>query len=433
MNEVEKMLKDKKDSIDKLEVPKELENKLRSALKYRRKNKNIKNKRYLKVASIAILVFLIGYNMNTLGFYGKKIIGYDNVMTDTLKKLNDTGMGQNINKSYTFKNGVTLFLDGAMMDEDSIVIFYRIKDNRGNIENIDIQGPSLVYENQNLMKSSSGKINYNKTEINYNGKFKVPHSLKKELKFSLILKEGTYEECGNIVFNLDKNKAIGNIFKKGINESINIDKGKVKVTSVEASLMETKIKGNFRNIFELFKDEIGEKGFRIIDMDLRLIADGKEIQCKSKEFKTGISGMKFKMEYDALDRKTKNVALKLVGIHANYKVNENIKLEKSQKENIIKIQGQKIKIDKIYEKDKETYIRIITKEDVILSKVYLIADGKKINLKETILSKKNKEKDGSVSHTRTLKFEGSGKNLNLQIKGIKYKKTYNKIINIDIN
>ncbi|MCY6483024.1 hypothetical protein OW763_01480 [Clostridium aestuarii] len=108
-------------------------------------------------------------------------------------------------------------------------------------------------------------------------------------------------------------------------------------------------------------------------------------------------------------------------------------MKKNGSSKTIEILGKKIEINKVYESKGETYVTITTREDVLLSKIYMIMDGKKVELQKTILSKKNKELDKTTSHTRTLRFIGTGKELNLQIKGLRYKKIYNEVIDIPVN
>lgn len=81
----------------------------------------------------------------------------------------------------------------------------------------------------------------------------------------------------------------------------------------------------------------------------------------------------------------------------------------------------------------KTYVTITSMENVLLSKVYLWVDGKIVNLKNTIDGQENKNPDGSITHTRALYFEASGKNLKLEIKGMRYTKSYNKLIDIPID
>ena len=90
-----------------------MEDKLRNSLNSLsiKKNKTIRT----KVAALIILVLLLGYNMDTLAYYGKQLIGYESIMDGTLSELNNLGKGQIIDKSYIFKSGVKVTLDGIML------------------------------------------------------------------------------------------------------------------------------------------------------------------------------------------------------------------------------------------------------------------------------------------------------------------------------
>ncbi len=119
MREVEKMLNENKNDIDQIKVPKELEERLSSALNNHKPTKAKRKYVKVRIAVAFIAVLLIGYNIDTLAFYGKQLIGYDQVMNGTLKELNELGKGQMIDKSHTFEDGVIITLDGIMIDEIS--------------------------------------------------------------------------------------------------------------------------------------------------------------------------------------------------------------------------------------------------------------------------------------------------------------------------
>ncbi|MCY6369432.1 DUF4179 domain-containing protein [Clostridium ganghwense] len=435
MKEIEKMLNNKKIEIDELKVPEQLEDRLRGALRERTSKKKIKHKWKVKAAAAFIAVILVGYNMNSLAFYGKKLIGYDGVMTGTLKKLNELGKGQGIDKSYTFKNGVIVTLDGVMVDDNQLLAFYTIKDSRGNVDKLYIESSTLIEgkEEWNYMRSGIGEMNDTKTQMKYKEEFAKPSLGEKELKWSFTLRDGDNTEKGEIAFTLDTSKAMSNILKKNINQSIKTDETKIRFESITASPTKTRIKGTIRNIFELAKDEIIGGSFRPTDLNVKLIANGKEVEWQGGGTSTNMDGITFRREYDALPSDLNNLQIKLVSFEADHKVNKQVEIEKNVSSKTIEILRQKIQIDKVYEAKGETYVTITTKEGVVLSKVYMMMDGKKVELQETILSKKSKNSDGTISHTRTLRFKGTGKKLQLQIKGLKYNKIYNHVIDVAVD
>jgi hypothetical protein len=308
-------------------------------------------------------------------------------------------------------------------------------DLKGNVDKLNIEPIVSIEgkEGQYYMKSSIGVPNDTKTEMKYRAEFQKPNLTEKELKWSFILVEGNKIEAGNIAFILDKKKAMGYILKKNINQSIKTDETKIRFKSITASPTTTCIKGTIQNIFELAVDEIFGGGFRPSGLDLKLIVNGKEIEEQGGSMSTNMDGITFSKEYDALPSDIKTLQIKLVSFEVDHRVNEKVELKKNEENKTIEILGEKIEINKVYESKGETYVTITTKEGVVLSKVYIIIEGKKVELCETISSEKNKNVDGTMSHTRTLCFKGTGTELELEIKGLKYNKVYNRVIDIDVD
>src|SRR5699024_3050744 len=123
-----------------------------------------------KIAVLIIIALLIGYNANTLAYYAKELIGYDNVMNGTLQELNELGRGQIIDKSYTFKNGIKVTLDGIMLDDNNLILFHTIKDPSGNVEDayLDLE----IHQLEGLFGTTYkyggyGEINEDGTEMKW--------------------------------------------------------------------------------------------------------------------------------------------------------------------------------------------------------------------------------------------------------------------------
>src|SRR5690606_30138535 len=132
MQDIEKLLKSYKDELDKMETPEDMEIRLRKSLD------GLPNKRRVRtlkrLAVFIVVLFLIGYNFDALAYYGRKFMGYENIMNGTLKELDELGEGQAINKSYEFKNGVKITLDGIMLDDNNLIAFYTIYAPEGNVD-----------------------------------------------------------------------------------------------------------------------------------------------------------------------------------------------------------------------------------------------------------------------------------------------------------
>lgn len=216
-----------------------------------------------------------------------------------------------------------------------------------------------------------------------------------------------------------------------INKVIDANQRKLKVRSLIASPTTTVVKGQIQNIVELGIDQITGQRFMPENIELTLIADGKEVDLQSSGVSTDIKGSRFNMSYDALPQDTKNIEIKLKSFGGNYEVNKTIEMEKGKINKSVKILEQDIRINEVYESKGNTYINITTDENLTLSKALLDIDGKQIGADETIPGDYEKLVDGDstkVNYTRTIKFKGTGEKLVLGVHRIRYNKSYDKTI-----
>ncbi|WP_129598879.1 DUF4179 domain-containing protein [Anaerophilus nitritogenes] len=431
MNEIEKMLKENKSQTDTLQPPDELEDRLRSALKKSCTHKKVKKRWKMKVAVVLITFILGGYYIDTLAFYTKKLIGYDQVMDSNLKELNQLGNGQTIQKSYTFKNEVMVTLDGVMLDDNQLLMFYTIKDPHKKVDQLELVSHSIegLLGDYGLQRGY-GSINDDKTEMKIINTFESPSIFENKLKwtFRLMKKDVDVQEEGEITFTLNKDKAMGYTLKKDINKKIKIDKGQIKFNSILASKTMTRIEGNIQNPIELVRDNITQKRFRPNYIELELIVNDKKIEEQGSGISTSKDGIKFYKNYDPIIIDLKKVQMKFISLEADYDVNEKIKIQKNNKNKSFKVFNQDIIINQVSQSEGKTFVTITTKEDVILSRVNLMIDEKKVSLQKTISDKYDKN-----THKRTLVFEDIGENLELDIQRMRYKEIYNKTIDIPIN
>jgi hypothetical protein len=425
LNNIDELLNDEKRKLDNLEVPTTMEDRLRSSLD----NTPTKKKKSIRarVAALIIIVLLLSYNVDTLAYYGKQLIGYENIMDGTLSELNKLGKGQIIDKSYTFNNGIKVTLDAIMLDDNNLIVFYSIYDPNGDIGNLDSEMANMVGAFGNIHYGGGyGIIDDSNKQMNWIMEYDSPKFYEKNMKLQFSL-DG---EQGEIKFKLDRNKAMGHSIKLSIDKKIELDGRNITIKSLMASPTSTVIKGQIQNIVELGIDYIKEEGFRPSNIEIQLIADGEVIETKGGSIGTSNKGSNFETRYDALPEDTKKIELKLTEFGANHNTKELIQIIKGESKEF-KILDKDIRIDRIYEENGKTYITITTEEGLLLSRVYLNIDGERKREMNTIPGELNKIIDGDavrIQYTRTMEFEGMGDELELDIQRIQYEKEYDKIM-----
>lgn len=428
MSKIEKKLKNLKTDLDHLEVPLELEQRLNRALEDKVKRKqNI----WGKVIALFLVCLLVGYNFDTLAYYSKQIIGYNDVMDGTLRELNELGKGQIINKSYSLKNGASLTLDGIMMDETQLIIFYTVNDPNGNIEDIfprfELKGILGEYFSQH----GRGESNEERTEMKAMQNFEPPYFFEKTLRLSFTINNQGEVEQGEFTIKIDRDKAMTHTLKASINKSIEVDEEIINFNSILASPTRTVIKGTIQNILELAIDQLSGERIRPKRLDIKLFANGKEVNQQSGGISTDNKGITFHKEYDTLPEHLESLELELVSFAADHDVNEIVDLSEEEEQKVM-VKGQEIIINKVFESNGNTCVTITTEEETILTKVMLLVDGERVNLNRTFNDDYTKLKGGKILHIRTLEFNELGDNYKLDIKRMTYAKEYNEVIEIPV-
>lgn len=438
MKSVEEMLNHKKVELDELVVPEELEARLNSSLQGRSFTKNKKNSWKMKVAILAIVFVLATYNMDTLAFYGRELLGFDSIMNGTLKELNKMGMGQSVDKSYEFTNGIKVTLNGVMIDDNQLLAFYTIENPEGDVgdfffnsrfNSMHIKGILGTHD----FEGGQGQLSEDKSNIKCVEEFEPPHAFERKLTWVFNAVVNGKNEEGKISFVLDRDKAMGHTLKGRLNSTIKVDGTDIRFDTITASPTTTVVTGTVQNVFELAKDQMSGERIFSPNINIQLLANGLEVQQQGGGASTDMKGMTFDAKYDALPRDLEKLQLHLVSFGAEHEVNEQIALNKDTNPKIIQVRGQDITIEKLEVIKGETFVTITTEESVILTRVYLLADNNKVELTETLSSTYDKKVDGKITHTRTLRFKAAAEDLQLEIQRMKYIKVYDEYINIPID
>jgi hypothetical protein len=434
MNKTEQMLNEGKAILDQLQAPPELENRLRTALIRTTKKRKEKVRLSVKVLIACLVLFLvISFNFETLAYYGKKLAGYDQVMNGTLQQLNNLGKGQLIGKSYTFKNGVQVTLDGVMLDDTQLLAFLTVKDTRGNVDDTDIGLSSLHFKGfyrHYMAVSGQGFINEEKNEEKWQYSFEPPHFYEKKLGFRFSLAQGDQLEEGEIVFELDRREAVGQTLRIAINEVFTAHQEQIKITNLLASPTQTVLEGSIQGPVALAKDYLIGERIRPLTLEISLLANGEEVAELGGGISTNLNGITFHKNFDALPQNLKSLQIIIESFSADHDVRENVILEKGMAAKNIKINGQNIRITKVEEVGENTQVTITSLEGVILSRVKLNVDGQVINLNKTISDDYKKTPEGRIYHTRTLVFSAKGSNLELEIERLTYPERVNHVVEV---
>ncbi len=195
--------------------------------------------------------------------------------------------------------------------------------------------------------SSQGEQIEKESAVRYMASFKPPVFFEKKLNFCFSLKEGETIESGSISFSLDRNKAMGYSLKKELSEQISVEKANIRFESLQASPTKTLLTGTIQDIVELGMDQITGERMRPYQMEVKLLADGRNIPLQEAGMSTDIKGITFHFAYDALPPEVKQIQIYLERFGADHDVKQQINLKEDNPKELVRILGQEIIIDKI--------------------------------------------------------------------------------------
>ncbi|MCT2534941.1 DUF4179 domain-containing protein [Aquibacillus koreensis] len=426
MSDIEKKLQAEKDRLNQTTAPPELEHRLRTVLEDKKRTRKKKPLLWKTLIAAILLFGLISYNYNGLAYYGKKILGFDEVNSETLNQLNEAGYGQIIDKELELSNGTILTLNGVISDENRMIVYYTLSNPNGNIAEAynDLWASKITgFLTSSQFESGSAEINESETELKGMMDFEAPSPFAKKLTMHFDEKtaNGQYVEK-EISFAFDPNQALRTSIKQPINQSMQVDGGTITFKSIIASPTMTVIKGSM-NVDHL--DRV-----RSPFSETYLFANGTPIADLGSGISTNITGTKFELEFDALPSHLDSLELhvdKFVGYH---------KLDKAvmftpEEEVEADIGSKKLTIKHLKHTDRGSELTIVTDEDVMLDEVSMGNESRRVELITTI-GQTYEEADGEMRKKRTLLFDETKEADRLYIGGMHYMKAYNETINIPI-
>lgn len=429
MNEMDKQLQEKKEQIQTLQTPVDFENRLKNALNST-ENPGSKKQTWswkLAMVSMVLVVTLVGFNFNAVAYYGKKLIGFDDLVSDSLNDLNEEGFGQIIDKAKYLQDGSKFTIDGIMSDANRFILYYTITNEKGFSdpmpENLRLDRITGFLTNS-MQNSGTAKIMEGGTKIKGVFEFDPVNSFAKKLTFHYFETEtdGSLKES-TITFPYNPNEAMLKEIKQSINQTIKVDQGTITFKSISATPTMTVIKGemdvdNFDRLPSAFNDII-------------LYANGEPILSQGSGFKSSIFRNTFELRYDALPEKLENLELKFNKFIGYQKVEEKVQIEENKEQETQLYSNFKLLVKNMDVTPKGLEITIITDQEVLLDEVSISYGDGEIPL-ETTLKHMIKTIDGKEVKERVLLFDTDKLPDYLNIGGIHYMKEYSEVITIPI-
>lgn len=357
MVNIEQGLDEARKHLEKLETPEDLEFRLKEALFQSKRKTNIK---YMLVASIIIsLIFISAFNYPVIAYYGRKILGFEQLTYGTLADLNNQGMGQIVNKTYIFKNGMKVTLDGVMIDENQLVAFYTVKDPSGNsgydlMGNLSFKGFWGNYGHQ----FGSGITNDDGTEVKWIDTFSAPKALERSLTFQFSAEFDNQIEHGEIQFILDRSKAMGHTIKQNINKTIKTKEGNIIFEHITASPTITKITGELKGMDLSFPEDLSKDSELLPNFDTVLIVDGEILESRGRGITNNILGTKFTFEFEGFLNSVESMEVLLYENVINESINHVLEFATEHKGLTLVTGEREFKIYDIYSTTEGIYVTL---------------------------------------------------------------------------
>ncbi len=427
MDETEKALNRKREEINLITAPEELESRLRNALYGK---KRIPFSKLLAVAMIA--VFLFAYSFDALAYYGRQFIGYENVLEGSLKRLNEEGRGQKIGKNCTFSNGIEFTLDGIMFDDNELVVFYKLKstkdklDSRYLMPNFKLRGLNpLGYSPQ----SGQGVLSDDFSSGVFIQTFESPKFFEKWMKLDIWFIINGQMEKKSISFTLDRGKAMKRTIKADINKKVQIDDIEVTFDSISASAMSTVVNGRIRPLTKEAEEELNAlKAHDFVELP-RLAFDIVSDKGTAVSFLGGSQGdvmgkVSFSNRGDALPQEFNSLQI------ANIRI-ETLKLMDVQTDidaDTVNLPlGDDMVIKKVLVDQDETSIVVSSRGVPVMG---LFIDGKQAEAINPGEFDREPEADRPVE--RIFRYKGSGEKMKLAVKYIRYSRYTDQTVDIPV-
>lgn len=428
--EVEQRLREAGKRLEAITAPDDMETRLRSALGQAAPMRRRRRMSPLwKMAAILLLVTAItGNQYNAFAYYGKQLLGFEELTSGTLRQLNEQGMGQAVDKHFRLADGTDLTLNGMLSDANQLVLYYTLANPAGvNTENSDGFRPEGISGFWSDSRWESGVSQPNADGTEWKGMMTFgsvsPFAKKLTFHFSQLVDGRMKEEA--ITFPYNPNQALPTQLRQTLTRKVPVDNGTIHFRTITATPTSTVITGQLK----LAK---GSRMSKMLD-GMELWADGTAVPMQGSGRENAGFGDTFDLTYDVLPQGLKSLELVVKTFPGYAKLDLELPLGATSGDRPIAIGDKSLWVKKSVITDEGLELTIATEEDVLLDGVTVEnADGS-IPLRTTVRQEEVKQADGTLLKERTLLFDATREPDKLRITGMHYLKVYDKHIAIPLD
>lgn len=420
MSELERQLAEEKRRLEKTTAPKELEERLRTALEEIPKRQRKRIPKWVSVVAALLILFVVGYQYDAFAYYGKKLLGFEEIMPATLAQLNESDKGQSIDRKIMLTDGTELRLEGLMTDENQLVLYYTLSNPEGLGEDISLMKLTGLFTNSSSRFGTSS-MNEEGTELKGMQTFEPVSPFAKKL--TLEFHDSNIQDWFEITFPYDPKAAMQTELKKAIKKNVQVDQGSIRFDSITATPSQTTIKGKLK-VDNFDRIPLGFDG-------VKLLVNGVPMDQISGSVSSAFNGDIFTIDFDALPEGLDSLAL-AVDRFVGYKhVDETIILT-SREEMSADLEGEEVNIRKVEVTSEGLEIIVATDGNILLDNVAVQIDDHKVPLQTTLRQNYVTDEKGKEYKERILLFDTNQLPDAFLVEGLHYEKEYNKIIKIPL-
>ncbi|WP_028545562.1 DUF4179 domain-containing protein [Paenibacillus taiwanensis] len=428
MTTIEEKLQEHKESLNNVQAPSDLEDRLRDALHNVPVIKRNRSKARAWVASVAAaFILIVGvYEYPALAYYGSKLFGSVSLNSLSFAEMMNQELGQKVNKSTTFKDGTVLTINGVIADDNVFRMYYTIDRPTGTEYTDHDFVRYSFFQLQGFLTNSKplgggGSPGKNKSQFVGDMDFEPvsPFSRTLTLTFNEWLDNGE-KISYPLSFEFEANKAMKSVIKEDLSESIAVDKGTIHYDSITASPTSTIVKGHYE--LEEYPRFSGET---------KLYVNGVEVG----RTRAGGSNPDFQLKFDPFPTDhIESLELELVNFEGYHNIQEPISLA-TPSDRSIRVGDEKFWIRSVAQTATGYDVVIARKQFTFLDTETLSvqAGGKVIPVSSISDERQWDLKNGNILWEQTYSFITTDKPEFLLVEGYQYMKTYKKKISIPVN